>query len=135
MPQRNRTQTVTGGPQGEDARLIILMPTQGELRGHAKAIARVERELSGLIKAAESGALSEEQTGKVERLSDEMSQAMSSYMAAHVVTWNWVNDEGEPLPTPFNHPEVFDALTSSEVEFIGQALNGATEQQKAAQKK
>lgn len=40
---------------------------------------------------------------------------------ASVVTWNWVDDAGEPLPNPHEHPEVLETLISEEVLFLMRA--------------
>ena len=39
-----------------------------------------------------------------------------------VVAWNWVDDDGDPLPTPKDDPSVLDRLTSVEMEFLAAAV-------------
>lgn len=36
-----------------------------------------------------------------------------------VLDWNWVDNDGTPLPKPFNNPAVFDQLTMLELNCIG----------------
>jgi len=38
--------------------------------------------------------------------------------------WNWVDDEGNPLPQPYQNPDVFDLLSGEEIEFITDRMNG-----------
>ena len=38
-----------------------------------------------------------------------------------VVAWNWVDDEGEPLPKPT--PEIVNGLPYAEIEFLMNALD------------
>jgi len=45
-------------------------------------------------------------------------------LSAHIVEWNWVDDEGEPLPSPLNNSEVLDMLTDEEATHLVQLLMG-----------
>ena len=45
-------------------------------------------------------------------------------VAAHVVDWNLVDDEGDPLPLPADIPEVIDELTEDEASWIVDRLLG-----------
>ena len=45
-------------------------------------------------------------------------------LARHVVGWNWVDDEGQPLPVPKDDPTVVDELTEEESEFLANLLVG-----------
>jgi hypothetical protein len=47
------------------------------------------------------------------------------FLLSHVLDWNWVDDEGKPLPIPRENAEVKDMLTSDEVGFIGDAITGS----------
>lgn len=46
-------------------------------------------------------------------------------MKQNVIAWDWVDDDGEPLPQPKDHPEVIDLLTDAEVEVLGNAIRGS----------
>lgn len=49
----------------------------------------------------------------------------------HVVEWNWVDDNGEPLPLPKDDPAVLDeVLSSREVQFLGHAISGDSDEPK-----
>lgn len=50
-----------------------------------------------------------------------------SLVAEHVLDWNWVDDDGEPLPAPQESPEVLDELTSDEANLIARLLMGEDE--------
>lgn len=45
-------------------------------------------------------------------------------LAKHVISWNWVDDEGNPLPLPKDKPDAVDELTSEESEFLVGLLMG-----------
>jgi len=46
----------------------------------------------------------------------------------HIVNWNWVDDDGEPLPLPKNDPDVVDGLTDQEFAFVAECLSGEESQ-------
>ncbi len=48
----------------------------------------------------------------------------------HIVGWNWVDDDGEPLPLPKDDPDVVDQLTDLEFEFVANCLSGDRDEQK-----
>lgn len=41
-----------------------------------------------------------------------------------VAAWNWVDDQGQPLPLPQDDPLVLSRLTQEEIGFIVACLNG-----------
>jgi len=46
-------------------------------------------------------------------------------LAEHILSWNFVDDEGNPLPLPKDDPTVIDELTNEESEFIVDLLLSA----------
>lgn len=48
-----------------------------------------------------------------------------SLLAKHVIGWNWVDDDGEPLPIPKDNPEVIDELTDDESKFLVNLMMGS----------
>lgn len=50
---------------------------------------------------------------------DDWAQSQSTrLLVEHVVAWNWLDDEDQPLPTPAEDVTVIDRLTDEEVEFL-----------------
>lgn len=43
-------------------------------------------------------------------------------LRTHLVEWNWVDDNDQPLPKPQDEPSVIDDLTSDEAEFLANLL-------------
>lgn len=41
----------------------------------------------------------------------------------HVLDWNWVDDDGNSLPSPKDDPTVVDQLTSMEIQWLAGHLN------------
>lgn len=111
MPQRQSTKTIKGGVQGEDAELIILVPTVGEQNAFFR----------------DSIAIAQTDPAKSE-------QVARAYYAKHILSFNWVDANGEPLPQIKDNPDAIDCLTTEEGRFIYQALQGILPQQVAEKK-
>jgi len=47
----------------------------------------------------------------------------------HVIDWNWVDDDGNPLPLPSEDDALMDRLTIPEVAFLGQVIRGELPEQ------
>ena len=45
----------------------------------------------------------------------------------HVIEWDWVGDDDQPLPLPKDDPSVFAVLTVQEVAFLTEAITGTAE--------
>ena len=61
---------------------------------------------------------------------EEFQKASDDLLVEMVYDWDWVDDDGEPLPLPKDDPKVVDVLTELEHKFIGQALQGEGERKK-----
>lgn len=46
-------------------------------------------------------------------------------MKSHVKEWNWVDDEGEPLPFPKDQPEIIEDLSDPESAFLSDRIRGS----------
>jgi len=46
-------------------------------------------------------------------------------VAGHIIEWNWVDDDEEPLPVPAKNPEVMDELTNEEAVFLTELMIGS----------
>ena len=45
-------------------------------------------------------------------------------LARHIIKWNFVDDDGNPLPLPREHPEVLEDLTDEESKFLVNCIMG-----------
>lgn len=108
MPQRNGIRTILGGPQGEDA----------EIRYSVSTINELQAELDSL-----------------DLSSPEAEQRAREFFAKRLISWNWVDNDGTPLPQPHNNPDVFGELTSEEMQFVAQCVRGQAPEQVNARKK
>jgi hypothetical protein len=111
MPQRNREKIVYGGPQGDDAFVKLRMPTTEEIN----AFQRISAEQSGTL--------------------DELESAAREHIAKFILEWNYVDDDGAPLPQPHNNPDVFEQILGVEFQHIYAAWLGKDTATKAAKKK
>lgn len=50
-------------------------------------------------------------------------------LVEHVLGWNWVDDEGQPLPQPKDDPAVLEQLTDEEALCLLRVLQGPSEAQ------
>lgn len=48
-------------------------------------------------------------------------------VARHIVNWNWVDDEDEPMPLPSEDPSVVNDLYHYELEFLSGIIMGGDE--------
>ena len=60
---------------------------------------------------------------------DSFAEVVGLYQT-HIINWNWVDDDGSPLPLPKDDPDVVDGLTADEFSFLGDCLAGSEEDQK-----
>jgi len=105
MPERKRVIRVgTEAVQGEDSWVDVRRPTVGE------RVASLERD-----NAADP------------RLPYERNAAE---VCGYVVDWNWVDDEGQPLPKPSDNPKVHQLLTDDEVRALLDAVWGTASTRK-----
>ena len=84
--------------QGKDSWVIMMTPTFED------------------YKAVETGVPTDDKD------SDAMMNFGIALLKLLVDSWNWVDDEGEPLPDPSKNPEIIDALPLQELVFLVQAL-------------
>lgn len=57
---------------------------------------------------------------------EERAQVENQLISDLVVDWNWVDDDGNPLPLPRDHPELIASLPQREVQFLLDAITGET---------
>ena len=46
-------------------------------------------------------------------------------LTKHIIEWNWVGDDDEPLPTPRDDPKVMDDMTDEESELLVMLLTNS----------
>jgi len=108
MPQRqSNTKRVEGGPQGEDAFVTIQRLTIDEGETFSKLFANIDP------------ATAEQREAEVR-----------SRMAEILLGWNWVFDDGSPMPSPHDNVGLIGKLYSSELEWLMKAIMGNTEGEK-----
>ncbi len=105
--------------QGQGSFVKIRMPAWGDI----KKLRKTEAILAAEEKEAEGNAHA------VADIADRRLALTEDLIVAHVVEWDWVDDEDNPLPRPKNSPEVLDQLTVTEIEFLAGAMGGNDEQE------
>lgn len=104
MPIRVQEDTIYGGPQGEDAFVKIRLWTLDETTTYNRM-------------------------GEVIKDAEKINIAAKQKLAETVLEWNWVDNDGTPLPQPHNNPEVFGALLAMEIRWLVTALQGNSKEQ------
>jgi len=66
-----------------------------------------------------------EMRGKADESPDMLAVDINAeLLSRNLIRWNWVDDEGEPLPQPFSNIDVFDLLSDEEFKFLAEELMG-----------
>lgn len=107
MPKRQRTREIDASAvQGEGAWIKIRSMSLKE----AREIQRIAASLQA--QAQSSDPL------KAAAATEEISRKGIESFAEYVEDWNWVDDDGEPLPKPYQNPAALELLTIEEFSFI-----------------
>lgn len=123
MPKRmNVKKFDTSEVMGEDSYIKLRMLTVGEIRHLRKESAKAKRQIEQRQAQLEAG---KEPTVEVPEF-DWFEKGLQ-LLAKQLVSWNWVDEEGEPLPHPREDPTVIDRLTEEESEVIVDCLMGEKE--------
>jgi len=115
MARASRVKTVKGGPQGPDAKVVVLIPTVGEMRHQRKVTLSLMKEHGDDAEEVEANA--------------------NQYLADHVLEWNWTDDEGKVFDLPRTNQAVLAELTQEELNFIAQVMAGQNPEEVADRKK
>jgi hypothetical protein len=101
--------------QGEGSWIKVRMITHGQRKDYLKNYGDI---------------LGKNATDVTPERRDEFQIANDDLVIAMVVDWNWVDDDGIPLPLPKDDPTVIDTLTESEHAFIANSMQGTGERKK-----
>lgn len=118
MPVRQRPEKkVFGGPQGEDAFVVVKRLTVEESNAFTEQFQSLEASA----------------TDGETRANNEMIARKA--IADLVLDWNLVDNDDKPLPKPYQNADVFGQLYNEELTWITKALVNQTDEQQAAAKK
>lgn len=107
MPQRQTIITVPSDAiQGPDSWVKIRAITHGK--------AQEMKRLATALIAAEGA--------DKERLQQAYDEAGVQMVMDHVFDWNWVDDQGQPLPLPKTQPGILNDLLEMEKDFLDNAI-------------
>lgn len=100
MPKRSNVLKLATPIQGDDAYAIVRQPTYGEMR------AMIRENADTINNGVKVNAV------------EENLQLMANVVKKYVIQWNWVYEDGTPMPFPASKPEIVDELTSGEVKAL-----------------
>lgn len=110
MAKQNRLKTVTGGPQGDDASVVILKPTHGEMRRFTRATATLSAKMQANPEDVE--------------VQDTLTELGNDLITASVVAWNWSDEDGKEWPVPRVDSAVLEAMTDDERNWLTVVIVG-----------
>jgi hypothetical protein len=127
MPQRqNNIKLKSDEVQGEGSYVIVKRPTVADVKQWQREARELTKERKRKEKELKNNPELEEELEE----GDIVIEMSSERLAKHVVSWNWVDDDGNPLPNPHGNVEIFDILTDDEFTFLGTCLLGSAENRK-----
>lgn len=120
----------TEAVQGEGSWVEVKRMTLGESKAvqhkSQKLAAKVAKMKAAAVAAGDDEALLA--AGIYEQ--NEGWKAGLEMFATKVVGWNWLDDDGNPLPLPRENPDVLDELTDEEIALISELIVGDVEARK-----
>lgn len=63
--------------------------------------------------------------GRRQKDGEDMGLVGLDVLRTHILQWNWVDDDGEPMPQVSTDPDILDELTDAELEFLMACIGGA----------
>lgn len=127
MAQRQRSQRVSSEVvQGKGSYVIVRRLTLDEARQYQQE-ASSEYEVNDDLSDAENKALQAAFNEAREVRSREL-------LSRFIIEWDWVDDDGNPLPQPKTDPDVFLKLTDLEFQFLSRCLTDMSELEKKGSK-
>jgi len=117
VPKRQAVKThETDEVQGEDSFVVLTGVKVREIREIRKLAQEDEKVQKRNEAHREAGEPEEEVLDQFE--------GGLSLLAGHIIKWNWVDDDDQPLVVPAEDPSVIDELTNEEVEYLTELLMG-----------
>lgn len=124
MPKRQNIYTYDSEEvQGEGSWVKIRAMTYGR----QKELRETAAEVKALGQAVKSGGMAPEQMEAALQDGGAASKLLSmndELLIELVYSWNWVDEDGEPLPLPEDEPEIIQGLTIQEMQFLSEAIKG-----------
>lgn len=108
--------------QGEGSWVDIKRPTHGERK------ALLIRSSKYIDRVKPDGTFDTSDLSKNDLL--ELNEFGTMLLVEMVVGWDWVDDDGDPLPQVQDKPAVFDLLTDQEMAFLNQHVTPALDEKK-----
>ncbi|NIQ88968.1 MAG: hypothetical protein GWN93_07730 [Deltaproteobacteria bacterium] len=118
MPERKTIRKYpTPDVQGDDSWVVLRSMTVGEVLDLQRDVARrlsrwgrIVQSVKGLFRGKDDNA--------------DKYQRFVERVISYIADWNWVDQHGNPLPNPQEHPEVVTRLTDTEMASLATIIYG-----------
>lgn len=124
MPKRQSVKTINSEEvMGEGSYIVIVSPKMSEMDNHRKALKPIHAKLEKLKKAGDTG------SPEYIELSEQLELSGRELIVRFVRSWNWVDDDGEPLPQP-KEKGALGLLTIQELKWLSNQFTVSVSEKK-----
>lgn len=122
MPKRQNVRRIDSlEVQGDDSWVEIVSPKIEEVKAQQASMQPIRDELATIELELKKEGLTQAEINSNPRyaaVNQRLSDEGTKLMAAYVKDWNWVDDDGEPLPKPAGNEKAFGQLTVGELTWL-----------------
>lgn len=126
MPQRQSVKKIVSEEmQGSDSYIVVASPTVEEMKGYRDSLIPIQERIEQLEK---DGAKPTDT--RLAKAREELNAVGETLITRFVKDWNWVDNDGNPLPKPSEAGAV-SKLTLPEINWVVAQLDFGSKEKKA----
>ena len=126
MPVRqNVRKIISTEVQGDDSFVSIISPKIEEVKAQQASMQPLRDELAAIeaeLKASGLTDLEIKSHPRYAAANEKLSDAGTKLMVGYIKDWNWVDDDGKPLPKPSEDSSVINQLTVGELTWLSNSF-------------
>jgi hypothetical protein len=113
MPQRQSTKRIVSTEvQGDDSYIELIAPKMDEMKQYREAMLPIQQRIEQMQAEDVS-----ESDPRMVAAKEELNTRGAVLVSRYVKAWNWVDDDGNPLPPP-SAPESYGMLNLREINWL-----------------
>lgn len=126
MPKRQSVRRIVSTEmQGEDSWIELASPKMEEMKAYRANLAPIQERIEQLQKEGVK-----DTDKRLVKAREELNVEGEKLISNYVKAWNWVDDDGNPLPPPSEEGAV-NKLTMSEIKWITEQFDFGQKEKKA----